>query len=81
MEAAQYRVSVGNVQYRLGSLQKIEIVNGRELDHPCYNGRYCVSANNSGHSGTSNDLRQELQLTTAVCKGFFEHPADFEMLD
>ena len=58
-----------------------EMVNGRELDQPCYNGRYCVSANNSGHSTTSNDRQQERQLTTVVCEGFFEHPADLEKLD
>ena len=81
MEAAQYRVSVGNVQYRLDSLQKIEMVDGRELDHPCFNDRYCVPANNSGHSTTSNDQQQGRQLTTTHCKGLFEHLADLEKMD
>ena len=90
MEAARYDSAEDNLQYLLNPLLSIQLVNGRELDYPCYNGRYGTPANNSDHSTKSDDLRsinhiqrlqQEPRLTDSVCQGCYEHPAEFEFIE
>ena len=56
------------------------LINGRELDHPRYDGRYDKPTNNSDHSPKSDDLRsmnhkqlpqQEPRVTDSVCQGCY----------
>ena len=92
------------------------LINSRELDHPCYNGRYGTLPYNNDHSTKFDDpqlsdhtrqptpvsptpgnaiattmtderqlqprqLQQEPLLIASVCKGCYEHPADYDTMD
>ena len=41
----------------MNPLTHIRTINGRELDHPRYGGRYGTPVNNNNHSTNSDDLR------------------------
>ena len=50
MEAAKYQPSRENALHLLDPPPPIRTIRGRELDYPCYGGRYGTPANHNNHS-------------------------------
>ena len=86
MDLSRYRSLDDNDRYVLDPLVSLRLIDRRELDLPCYNGRYHQPMNYDDHSTRSygslsfdhlqQRLQQERRLKILESQGCYEHPSD-----